>query len=151
MNIKLLLRVADHIDEFPDSFHLETWADRAPDANICDTIGCVAGWVVMIQDPEVRVALMSDPNFELECFPWEQTAARHLGISDTEGTVLFTANRWWAERMLELGLEPDRGWDEGDEGCWVSLDAVPAKAASTILRELAAGRISLNFVWNPDD
>jgi hypothetical protein len=49
MNWKLLSQIADHIEANPKSFDMETWAEE----HSCGTIGCIAGWAIMLTQPDV--------------------------------------------------------------------------------------------------
>lgn len=154
MNRELLLRVADHIDEYPDSFDLSWWAqantgDCKRPENICDTFGCVAGWTVMLHDPTVRFAIATG-NLDSDEFNFGDEAAKALELDRDTADVLFTSNRWWAEQMLHFGFEPDEDRYEGFDGTWIPLELVSPKAASTILRALANREIDLRGDWSSD-
>lgn len=153
MNRELLLRVADHIDNFPDSFELSWWAQPARELaghehDVCDTVGCVAGWAVMVMDPTIRLAVVTG-NLSEEAFDFETEARAFLELDIDQATILFTSNRWWGAQMKRFGIEPREGFDEWNED-YVALDAVPPKAASTILRALAEGEITLGGDWASD-
>lgn len=147
MNKELMHRVADHIDSMPDSFDLSRWAMPADDRDICDTVGCVAGWAVMLSDPLIRVAVVAS-NFNdkaadvLEDFEWKNAAMRYLDLDEADADTIFTSSEWWATQMHRFGFEPDddRLWDKR----YIALERVPAKAAAEILRGVADGFIILD-------
>lgn len=151
MNTELLLRVADHIEAFPESFDLGWWAAPTTESNhpenVCDTVGCVAGWAAMLADPLLRVSIASG-EIDPDLIEFSPEARKHLEIDDQEADTLFVSNRWWAHMMKCFGFESD-GLSRDED--WVSLEDVPAKAAAHILRELAQGNISLAGDWDGDD
>lgn len=148
MNRQLLHRIADHIDAMPESFDLSLWADKAPKANICDTVGCVAGWAVMISEPITRQAVALGA-ISLDHFPWDARATKALDLPAREADTLFASNAWWGTHMRAFGFEPADGWDDWDDD-YVALGAVTPKAAAHILRALADGEINLGGDW-PND
>jgi hypothetical protein len=152
MNTELLLRVADHIEANPESFQMETWAAPAPDVNICDTVGCVAGWTVMLTEPAAR-QLVSRGAARMERFAWAVHAAKALDINAYQAEVLFTSSTWWGHQMHVLGFDPEDGYEivEIDDGHYSAHDGVTAKAAAAILRGVAEGLISLDGEWECDD
>lgn len=153
MNTELLERIADHIEAMPESWDLSQWAWPADERDLCDTVGCVAGWAVMLTDDELRRKVLHSP-WEMEGFDWESSATKLLELDEGDAHILFSSGRWWGTQMKAGGFEPTDGcrFVECEGGGWyVHLDAVPAKAAAEILRALASGVIRIDHRLADDD
>lgn len=155
MNTELLERIADHIEAVPESWDLSQWAWTADSRDLCDTVGCVAGWAVMLTDPELRYRVATEP-FEYENYAWEPQARELLELTADQASALFASGRWWGTQMHRGGYEPLERVNliehDAERGhYYVPLDCVPAKAAAEILRGVASGLISLDGVGGDDD
>jgi len=68
--------VADYIDNLPDRRQFDMRTFRCSPEGVCGTIACLAGWTVLIGDPE------NAPEDSTEAFSWAEEAARLLGIEE---------------------------------------------------------------------
>lgn len=152
MNRQLLYDIADHIENVPESWDLSLWADKASSRStspVCDTVGCVAGWAVMLVNPIARGHVAAGHHRWVDQFAWSAEATKALDLPVHEADVLFGSNTWWGTQMRAFGFEPKDGYDDFEDN-YIALGAVPPKAAAHILRALADGEITLEGDWSDD-
>jgi len=90
--ILLLRRVKAKILKNPTAFGMDLWARRSGRAE-CGTIGCIAGWVLMLSRPGLQESVRYGfhKTFDLD---WKEEATRELGITDNQPFSLFFEEFW---------------------------------------------------------
>ncbi len=104
LNVKLLRRIAEHIEFEPKCFHMHDYANVALKSapNVCRTVGCIAGWAVFLHDFrsdkkrfELATAYVDGRDSEGGCvvnFPLR--AQELLGLTDDEAEKMFADWRY---------------------------------------------------------
>lgn len=114
MNTELLLRVRDHILAEPRRLNMSQWRQDAKPGDVvkyqyelglrfsnddtekrltrltappCGTVACIAGWSVILSQPETK-------NTSIYCIDFLGRAETLLGITDTQSDILFYPRSW---------------------------------------------------------
>ncbi len=90
--IALLRKVKRKILSKPKSFDMNFWASRDSRAE-CGTVGCIAGWVLMLSRPRFQESVRAGVYNALR-LDWKMEAARELGIEDDQASPLFFEEFW---------------------------------------------------------
>jgi hypothetical protein len=112
MNTKLLRLVADAIEKFPQNFSMDSFYTKHGDTcscdgcfgtaeTICQTTACIAGWAVILDRGERKLAPREEYHID-----WEFEGQRVLGLTDDQASCLFMHwnNDWWYDAGEQLGL-----------------------------------------------
>lgn len=124
MNTQEMIRLADFIEKVDDDAFDMSYYWNPESKSVCGTAGCLAGWHAHMTKKRIG---------NMVHFNWQYEAGRDLGITTTQGQLLFSSAGWWAVALRELGLR---------EG-WAEFSTITAKEASLVLRALVEGRIKL--------
>jgi hypothetical protein len=92
-NAELAYRVLDHIDAHPEQWNQGRWIGKSE----CQTVGCFAGWAVLLSGAE-PIDFGSD---------WMDN-----GLTYTTG-VEFEGESWTVSQLAQRLLRADRWLDEG--------------------------------------
>jgi len=102
---RLLRRIQKHILKEPHRLAMRSWA--APSQEVrCGTVGCIAGWAVMLTTPRVQKSVKVGMNN----FNWAFLGRRALRIGDKRAHVLFHSEHWagdYHERLNETRSQKD--------------------------------------------
>ena len=90
--ITLLRQVKRKILSKPKSFDMDIWARRDSRAE-CGTVGCIAGWVLMLSRPGLQESVQ-DGSYSPFRFSWKEKATRELRIEDGQAFSLFFEESW---------------------------------------------------------
>lgn len=108
---RLLEQVAKAIETEPKAYHQGYWGvkkkevmrrifakngRRAPVTNLCDTVGCRAGWIVRLHDGAARFKQLIDITYDgegrLDFQAISNRANEILGMSEAETNNLFASS-----------------------------------------------------------
>src|SRR5690242_6818683 len=120
-NKRLLLKIAERIENIPQSYDQNTWRDR-DSRSPCGAVACLAGEIVICSERTIEKGLVK--LFEIGSV-W--SAAQDLaGLTDSEANNLFLDVEDWPSQFSRryLGAKTQRG---------------RANVAAALLRYLAAG------------
>jgi len=103
--VRLLRRIQKHVLKEPRRLVMRSWAKPSREVR-CGTVGCIAGWAVMLTTPGVRKSVKSGMNN----FNWSFLGKRALRIGDKRAHALFHSEYWpsdYYERLVETRSQED--------------------------------------------
>jgi hypothetical protein len=127
INVELLGRVRDHILEDTRRFNMDRYVNVAygTDAPHCGTIGCIAGWAVML----------------VEGIPEEISDSYYAGVAE-DARRLLGLTYWEAENLFHVSMWPKEYKDR-----FLAADSIDeeAKVAADFINAIiAAGEVLIS-------
>lgn len=90
LNVKLLEKIKKHLKEEPKRYHQGKWVEEVSvwDANApaCGTVGCIAGWAVLLSVPKKRWSFWFRREESIK-----DRASKLLGLDYNQTNYLFAA------------------------------------------------------------
>lgn len=104
--VRLLRRVQRHILKEPRRLAMGVWANASASV-YCGTVGCIAGWAVMLTRPSLQRAVRDRVD---KVYDWESVGRKALRISPERARSLFHNENWptdYRNRLEETHLQKE--------------------------------------------